>query len=384
VFGGRTGAFAEYVSVLEDRAVVLKPANLTFEQAASVPVAAITALQALRDQGKIQPGQKVLINGASGGVGTFAVQIAKAFGADVTGVCSTRNVEMVRSLGADQVIDYTRADFTKSEQRYDLILDNVGNHSLLAYRRILKLKGKYVLIGGGGPNDRQWIGPLASPIRAYVLSRFVSQDMGMFLARLNKEDLTILRQLMEGGKVTPVIDRRYRLSEVPEAIRYLENGHARGKVIITVDSNNETLPVSANLAASFGNTIGPDLIVLALIAIIIGVPIVPIVVALALNRRFQRRNPGKRPYRWGHYFSLQSFLGGIGLGIMLESGLSAVIVCGVIYAVLAWFFAQRHHWAWITLTIFSFNPVAWIINFIYLRKRWAEDSLATPTIATAD
>jgi NADPH:quinone reductase-like Zn-dependent oxidoreductase len=232
VFGGRTGAFAEYVSVREDRAVVLKPPNLTFEQAAAVPVAALTALQGLRDKGKLQPGQKVLINGASGGVGTFAVQIAKSFGADVTGVCSTRNVDMVRSIGADRVIDYTREDFTKGGQRYDLILDNVGNHSLLDCRRALNPKGKYVMIGG--PAGR-WIDPLPRAFNAFLLSRFVTQDMGMFLAALNKQDLTILRDLMQAGKVTPVIDRRYRLSEVPAAIRYLEEGHARGKVLITFE-----------------------------------------------------------------------------------------------------------------------------------------------------
>jgi NADPH:quinone reductase-like Zn-dependent oxidoreductase len=231
VFGGRTGAFAEYVSVREDRAVVLKPANLTFEQAASVPIAAITALQGLRDQGKIQPGQKVLINGASGGVGTFAVQIAKSFGAEVTGVCSTRNVDMVRSIGAEQVIDYTKEDFTKGAQRYDLILDMVGNRSLLECRRVLKPEGKYVMVGG--PSGR-WADPLPRALNAFVLSRFVSQDMGMFVAQMNREDLTILRDLMQAGKVTPVIDRQYGLSEVPEAIRYLEKGHARGKVVITV------------------------------------------------------------------------------------------------------------------------------------------------------
>ncbi len=376
VFGGRTGAFAEYVTVLEDRAVALKPANLTFEQAASVPIAAITALQALRDEGKIQPGQKVLINGASGGVGTFAVQIAKSFGADVTGVCSTRNVDMVRSIGADHVIDYTREDFTKSEQRYHLILDNVGNHSLLACRRVLTPKGKYIIVGG--PNDDRWIGPMARPLKAYVLSRVLSQDMHMFLARLNKEDLTILSDLMQAGKVKPVTDRRYSLSQVPEAIGYLEKGHARGKVVINLEHANETSPVRANLAVSSVTTIAPGLIILALIALVI---LAPIVVALALNRRFQRSNPGNRPYRWGYYFSIQSFIVSVGLAAaLLESGVSAVIVCGAIYGVLAWFFAQRRHWAWITLTIFTFNPVAWIINFIYLWKRWAEDSVATPAI----
>jgi len=231
VFGGRTGAFAEYVAVRENRAVVLKPANLTFEQAASVPIAAITALQGLRDKGKVQPGQKVLINGASGGVGTFAVQIAKSFGAEVTGVCSTRNVDMVRSLGADHVIDYNKEDFTNSAQRYDLILDNVGNHSMLENRRILNPKGKYIMVGG--PSGR-WIDPLPRVLNAFVLSRFVSQEMGMFLAELNKEDLTTLGDLMQAGKVKPVIDRQYKLSEVPEAIRYLEKGHARGKVVITL------------------------------------------------------------------------------------------------------------------------------------------------------
>jgi len=379
VFGGRTGAFAEYVTVRADGAVVLKPANLAFEQAASVPIAAITALQALRDNGKIQAGQKVLINGASGGVGTFAVQIAKSFGADVTGVCSTRNVDMVRSIGADRVIDYTKEDFTQSEQRYDLIIDNVGNRSLLECRRVLKPKGRYVMIGGGGLNDGRWMGPLARVSRALVLSRFVTQDIGMMLATLTKEDLTILSDLMQAGKVTPVIDRRYRLSEVPEALRYLEEGHARGKVVITLEPNSESSPVSAKLATSSEDRSGPELIAGALIAIAVGVAIVPIVVALALNRRFRRRNPGKRPYRWGYYFSVQSFIAGVVLGLMLESGVSAVIVCGVVYAVLAWFFAQRHHWAWLALTIFSFNPVAWIINLVYLWKRWAEDSVAPPT-----
>jgi NADPH:quinone reductase-like Zn-dependent oxidoreductase len=235
VFGGRDGAFAEYVTALEDRAVVLKPANVTFEQAASVPIAAITALQALRDNGKIQRGQRVLINGASGGVGTFAVQIAKVFGAEVTGVSSTRNVDLVRSLGADRVIDYTREDFTKGSELYDLILDCVGNHGMLAYRRVLKPKGTYVLIGGGGPEDGRWIGPMARPVKALMLSPFVSQNFVMILAELNKDDLTILRDLMEAGKVTPFIDRRYTLSEVPAAIRYLEEGHARGKVVITLE-----------------------------------------------------------------------------------------------------------------------------------------------------
>jgi NADPH:quinone reductase-like Zn-dependent oxidoreductase len=235
VFGGKTGAFAEYVCVREPRAVASKPANITFEQAASVPIAAITALQGVRDKGKVQPGQKVLINGASGGVGTFAVQIAKSFGADVTGVCSTRNLDMVRSLGADHVIDYTKEDFTKGSERYDVIIDNVANHSLLECRRALKPNGIYVLIGGGSANEQGLIGPLINPIKAMLLSPFVSQTMGMLLADLNHNDLAMLADLMQSGKMKPVIDRTYKLSDLPDAIRYLEQGHARGKVVITVD-----------------------------------------------------------------------------------------------------------------------------------------------------
>ena len=235
VFGGRGGAFAQYVCVRADRAVARKPANLTFEQAASVNIAGITALQALRDKGKIQPGQKVLINGASGGVGTFAVQIAKSFGADVTGVCSTRNLDMVRSLGADHVIDYTKEDFAKGAERYDVILDNVPNHSLSECRRVLTPKGKYVMIGGGGPNDNRWIGPFGRVIKAVLSSPFVGQEMGMMMADTSQKDLTVLADLMQSGKVKPVIDRTYKLSEVPAAIRYVEEGHARGKVVITME-----------------------------------------------------------------------------------------------------------------------------------------------------
>ena len=230
VFGTCRGAFAEYACASE-QAVAAKPGNLTFEQAASVPVAAITALQALRDKGRIQPGQKVLINGAAGGVGTFAVQIARSFGADVTGVCSTKNVDMVRSIGADHVCDYIKEDFTKSGKQYDLIVDCVGNHSLPAYRRVLTPRGTYVVVGG--PPGR-WIGPLALVIKTQLLSPFVSQKLATIMANLRQADLASMRQLIEAGKVTPVIDRRYGLTEVPEAIRYLEEGHARGKVVITV------------------------------------------------------------------------------------------------------------------------------------------------------
>src|SRR5436190_4365882 len=238
VFGTCKGAFAEYVCASES-ALVAKPDNVTFEQAASVPIAAITALQGLRlgglgDKAQIQAGHKILINGASGGVGTFAVQIAKSFGADVTGVCSTRNVEMVRSIGAKQVIDYTREDFTKSGQRYDLILDCVGNHSLLAHRRALNPNGVCVVAGAKGLWDF-----LTRALTAPVLSRSVSQTFVTFVAKLNKQDLTIMRELMATGKVTPVIDRRYSLSEVPEAMRYLETRHARGKVVITLEYLNK-------------------------------------------------------------------------------------------------------------------------------------------------
>ena len=232
VFGGRGGAFAEYVTVPEDRALVRKPANITFAQAASVPIAAITALQALRDKGKLKPGHKVLINGASGGVGTFAVQIAKSFGAEVTGVCSTRNAEMVRSIGADHIIDYTRENYTESGKQYDLIIDMVGNHSLMANKRVLKPEGIFVIVGGGKGN---WLGPLMNPIKALMLSPFVSQEFVLLLADLSKDDLAILGDLMKTGKVNPVIDRRYRLSDVPVAIRYSEEGHAQGKIIIDME-----------------------------------------------------------------------------------------------------------------------------------------------------
>src|SRR5437588_4880341 len=191
VFGNHFGAFAEYV-VASDKGMALKPANLTFEQAASLPVAALTALQALRDTGKLQPGQKVLINGASGGVGTFAVQLAKTFGAEVTGVCSGRNVELVQSLGADHVIDYTKEDFTKRPERYDLIIDNVGNQTLSGFRRVLNPKGIYVAVGGGGVNDSRWTGPLVSALKMVVLKRFGSQDMSMMLAAMSRTDLQAL------------------------------------------------------------------------------------------------------------------------------------------------------------------------------------------------
>jgi NADPH:quinone reductase-like Zn-dependent oxidoreductase len=231
VFGGADGAVAEYVVVRESRGVALKPANITFEQAGSVAIAALTALQGLRDHGGLKPGHKVLINGASGGVGTFAVQIAKHLGAEVTGVCSTRNVELVRSLGADHVIDYTQQDFAAGAQRYDLILDNVANRSLSDLRSALKPTGAIVIVGGA---KGDWIGPFLPPLKAAMLQPFVDQKMGTFMAKLTKDDMQLLGELMEAGKVTPVVDRRYALDEAAKAMTYLEAGRARGKVVVNV------------------------------------------------------------------------------------------------------------------------------------------------------
>ena len=231
VFGLCKGTFAEHVCAPES-AVVIKPDNVTFEQAAAVPVAALTALQGLRDKAKIRPGQKVLINGAAGGVGTLAVQIAKFFGAHVTAVCSTRNVDMVRSIGADHVIDYTQQDFTKINpgQCYDIIFDNVGNHSLSACRRLLNPKGINLMVGVLG--GRGILSLLTRLVTALVWSRFISQKFICFIAKLNKQDLTLLSELLATGKLTPVIDKCYSLNQVPEAIRYLSEQHARGKVVI--------------------------------------------------------------------------------------------------------------------------------------------------------
>ncbi|MBV9958261.1 MAG: NAD(P)-dependent alcohol dehydrogenase [Acidobacteria bacterium] len=231
VFGVCRGAFAEYARAPASK-LVRKPLSMTFEQAAALPVAAVTALQGLRDKGLIQPGQKVLINGAAGGVGTFAVQLAKSFGAEVTGVCSAGNAELVRSIGADRVIDYALEDFTGSTERYDLIFDCVGNHTLSDYRRVLKPLGRYVCIGG----KNIWTA-LARALYAPLLSRLVSQHFVAFIASIKTEDLQTLSELMEAGKMSPVIDRLYRLSQVPDAMRYLGQWHARGKVIITVEEN---------------------------------------------------------------------------------------------------------------------------------------------------
>jgi NADPH:quinone reductase-like Zn-dependent oxidoreductase len=230
VFGWCRGAFAEYACAPENN-FLPKPANLTLEQSAAVGDSAFTALAAVRDQGKVQPGHRVLINGASGGVGTFAVQIAKAFEASVTGVCSTRNLEMVRSIGADRVIDYTKEDFTQTGQRYDVMLDLVGSRSLSDCRRTLAPRGTYVLVGVRDLG--RWFG-LARQIKTLLLSPFVRQRMRVFVVRHNREDLAVLKELVEAGKVGPVIDRRYQLSEVPEALRHQGKGHTQGKIVIAV------------------------------------------------------------------------------------------------------------------------------------------------------
>jgi NADPH:quinone reductase-like Zn-dependent oxidoreductase len=236
VFGGKNGAIAEHICVLADRAVVPKPANMTFEQAAAVPVAAITALQGLRDKGKIQAGQKVLINGASGGVGTFAVQIAKSFGTEVTGVCGTRNVDLVRSIGADHVIDYTKEDFTNGAQRYDLIFDLIGNHSFSERRRILTPHGICVMAGVGGSGwHEDFATRLLGELNGYLRSRFVSQKFIAYIAEFSKKDMMVLADLLQSGKMKPVIDKTYKLNETADALRYLETGHARGKVVINLD-----------------------------------------------------------------------------------------------------------------------------------------------------
>jgi NADPH:quinone reductase-like Zn-dependent oxidoreductase len=232
VFGGGAGTFSEYVSVREDSAVLRKPDSLTFEQAASVPVAALTALQAVRHKGHIRPRHKVLVNGAAGGVGTFVVQIAKASGAEVTGVCSTRNVEMVRSIGADKVIDYTQEDFTRAGQRYDVLVDLVGNRTLSERRRVLTRKGTLVAVGG--PSKGRFMGPMAGWIRMAVISPLVSQSLVFFMLQRNREDLVVVSEFLEAGSVSPVIDRTYPFSDIAEAFRYFEAGHAKGKVVITM------------------------------------------------------------------------------------------------------------------------------------------------------
>jgi NADPH:quinone reductase-like Zn-dependent oxidoreductase len=236
VFGAGIGGYAEYACMRDDK-IVSKPANLTFDQAAAVPVAGLTALQGLRDHGKIRSGQDVLINGASGGVGTFAVQIAKAYGARVTGVCSTKNLEMVQSIGADEVIDYTKEEFWKSGKKYDLIVDTAAFQSIRESLRALTPTGTYVLAGGGSMSTP---GILLSLILNPLISLIEKRRLVTFIASVKQADLVVLRELLEAGKIVPVIDQTFTLSEVPDAIRYVEKGHARGKVIITVDHDNVT------------------------------------------------------------------------------------------------------------------------------------------------
>lgn len=241
VFGVTTGAWAEY-AVVEETRLVLKPANLTFEEAAAVPTSALAALHGLRDAGQIRPGQSVLINGASGGVGSYAVQLAKEFGADVTGVCSTKNVAMVRSLGADHVIDYTQRDFTQGEERYDLILDNVENHSLAQCRRVLSPSGTLVLNSGSGARGVRLLVRLAMPL---VLSPFIRQHLRRYFSTANHDDLILLKDLIESGKLRPVVDKKYPLRDTPAAIRYIETGHARGKTVITIGMDPSALTTKA-------------------------------------------------------------------------------------------------------------------------------------------
>ena len=232
VFGGTRGTLAEYVTVAADKAAMRKPERLSFEQAAGVTVAGVTALQALRNKSQVTRGQKVLINGAAGGVGTFAVQIAKAYGAEVTCVQSTRNIDLVRSLGADHVIDYTKDDFTTTGERYHVVLDNVGNRSLSEIRRVLEPGGVYLPNGGGTPEGGSPVGRL---VQLFVVSPFISQKIAFFVATPNREDLQTLADLMQAGSVTPVIDRSYPFAEAASAMRHLESGHARGKVVVTLN-----------------------------------------------------------------------------------------------------------------------------------------------------
>jgi NADPH:quinone reductase-like Zn-dependent oxidoreductase len=236
VFGGRTGAFAEYVVVREERNVVPKPANVSFAEAAAIPVAAITALQAVRDKGRLQAGEKVLVVGASGGVGTYAVQIAKALGAEVTAVCSTRNLELVQSLGADHVVDYTKEDVAKGDARYDLIVDMVSTSGPRELDRILTPAGRVIVIGGAGGPEQRWLGPMSAVLAMFAMRPFLDHDMQFMLAELNPKDLAYLADLMATGRMRSAIDRTYTLAELPQALDYLEKGRARGKVIVAMDA----------------------------------------------------------------------------------------------------------------------------------------------------
>ena len=232
VFGGRTGAWAEYVVAKADRAIVPKPANVSFEEAAAVPVAALTALQALRDRANVQPGQKVLVNGASGGVGTFAVLVAKALGAEVTAVCSTKNLEQARLLGADHVVDYTNDDFSREGRRYDVVIDVAGNRSWSTYKRGLEPNGTLVCVGG--PRKHRVMGPLGGVIGKWIAGKLSRRNVTFFIAKFNKRDMEALGELLAAGKLTPVVDRRFELAEIGDALRYMGEAHPRGKIVITV------------------------------------------------------------------------------------------------------------------------------------------------------
>lgn len=241
VFGNGWGTFAEYITIEEKSAVVPIPEGVAFEEAAAVPIAGTTALQAVRDHGRIQAGHKVLINGASGGVGTFAVQLAKSLGAEVAGVCSTRNADLVRSLGADHIIDYTREDFAQRDERYDVVIDNVGNRDLMDLKKILKPGGRIIIVGA--PKGGRWIAPLWNPLKAAIVNPFIDEEIGWFISDANAEDLKFLVEMLSAGRLKPVVDRSYKLAEVPEAMRYLQTWRARGKILIEVSETNadETL-----------------------------------------------------------------------------------------------------------------------------------------------
>jgi hypothetical protein len=279
-------------------------------------------------------------------------------------------VRLVRNFQNSISIDTVRNEYTLHREIHDWFAKNevpadinVNNLNERVYAQLFLT-----------PSNDPWLGPLMGMIKALLWSRLGSRQMGMFLADMNNKDLTILGDLMRAGTVKPVIDRRYKLNDIAEAIRYLEGGHARGKVVITLDPNAEVTPIKEERAIAATSTPAAGLIASGLIGVPLGVVIIPILLAFVFNRRFQRRNPGKRPYRWGYYFAIQSVVAGLGLGFMLEAGLNVILVCAIAYAVLAWCFARRQRWAWIALTILSFNPVAWLINLIYLGKRWGEAS----------
>ena len=372
VFGGVDGALAEYVCLREDGALARKPAEVSFEQAAAVPIAALTALQALRDRARVEPGTRVLINGSSGGVGTFAVQLAKSFGAHVTGVCSTRNIELVRLLGADEVIDYTREDPAQVDRSYDVIMDNVGNRMPSDFMHLLEPNGRYVLVGGGGADDSRWLGPLPQALQALCLSWITDHELGMFMASLRSSDLEMLADMMRTGKLKPVVDRCFRFADTREALRYLEQGRARGKVVVVMDETSAAVlekPVPPEQPES---RLGAWPVALGLLGPVLAALLVPILGALRLQRRARERSPARRGFRWGYWFALEAcFLGPL-LAALLGCGSLTVLVTLALYVGLALAFVARRREAWIALTVLSFNPLVWAVNAVYLRKRWRE------------